>query len=58
MSLLDKRFLVTIGIGYFFTDLYGLIDNTYYMYYYMLPLMVILAAIDSDAYSDAPYKLF
>lgn len=43
----NKYFFAIIGIGFFIVDLYGLIDNTYHMYYFMLPLMVILATIDS-----------
>lgn len=35
-------------IGYFFLDLYGLVDNTYGMYYFMIPLMIIMASISSD----------
>lgn len=58
MTLVNKNFMYTIGIGYFAVDLYGLIDNTYHMYYYMIPLVLILSSIDSDVYSDAPYKLF
>lgn len=44
------RLFSTIGIGYLLVDLYGLIDNTYHMYYYMLPLMVIMAVIDNSVY--------
>lgn len=43
----DKLFLVTTIIGFFFVDLYGLIDNTYFMYYYMIPLSFIMAVIDN-----------
>lgn len=35
-------------IGFVVIDLYGLIDNTYYMYYFMFPLMIILAVMDND----------
>lgn len=42
----DKSLFVILGIGYFIVDIYGMIDNTYHMYYYMLPLMVIMATID------------
>lgn len=44
----DAYFFIIIGIGYFIVDLYGMIDNTYHMYYYMLLLMVIMATIDSS----------
>ena len=42
----DKLFLVVMGIGYFLVDVYGMLDNTYHMYYYMIPLVIILAATD------------
>ncbi|MDE7162189.1 MAG: O-antigen ligase family protein, partial [Anaeroplasmataceae bacterium] len=32
---------VTVGVGYFIVDIYGLIDNTYHMFYYMLPMAVV-----------------
>lgn len=50
MIFTNKRFMVIIGIGSLFIDAYGMIDNSYYMYYYMLPLCVILACIDSKIY--------
>ncbi|MBD5390685.1 O-antigen ligase family protein [bacterium] len=37
---------VTVGIGFFIVDLYGLIDNTQHMYYFMLPLAIMLATFD------------
>lgn len=46
----EKVFFLIIGIGFIFVDIYGLIDNTYYMYYFMIPLMVVLASIDSSLY--------
>ncbi len=39
----DNIFKFTFLIGYIFVDLYGLIDNTYGMYYYMVPLVMVLA---------------
>lgn len=45
-----KYLFVIIGTGYIIIDIYGLIDNTYHMYYFMLPLMVIMAAIDCEIY--------
>ncbi|MDE5714832.1 MAG: hypothetical protein K2I42_01740 [Anaeroplasmataceae bacterium] len=44
----DGLFFITIGVGYIIVDLYGLIDNTYHMYYFMLPMAVIFATIDSS----------
>ena len=39
----DNVFKFTFLIGYLFVDIYGLIDNTYGMYYYMVPLVMVLA---------------
>ncbi len=44
----NKLFFLTVGIGLFIVDIYGMIDNTYHMYYFMIPLMVILAVIDAS----------
>ena len=46
----NKRFMIIIGLGSLFIDAYGMIDNSYYMIYYMLPLYVILACIDNKIY--------
>lgn len=43
-------FILSIGLGYLIVDLYGLIDNTYHMFYYMIPLVITLAAIDNTIY--------
>lgn len=45
---MDRLFLTTSLIGYVIVDIYGLIDNTYYMYYYMIVLVVIMASIDKN----------
>lgn len=42
-----KIFIILAYIG---IDIYGLIDNTYHMYYYMIPLVIILAVIDNYNY--------
>ena len=47
---INKLFAVTMLIGYFFVDIYGMIDNTYFMYYYMITLIMIMASIDSTIY--------
>ncbi len=47
---INKLFAVTMLIGYVAIDIYGMIDNTYFMYYYMVTLMVIMASIDSTIY--------
>lgn len=50
IPLLKNRsvFAITTIIGFLVVDLYGMIDNTYYMYYYMIPLVIILASLDND----------
>ena len=39
-------FLLIFGIGYLMVDLYGMLDNTYGMYYYMVPLCIMMASIN------------
>ena len=41
----ENAFLFIFIIGYIMVDLYGLIDNTYGMYYYMVPLCLVMSAI-------------
>ena len=49
---LGLPFILTIGIGFLCVDLYGLIDNTYHMYYYMIPLVITLAVMDNAIYNN------
>ena len=58
MSLVNKNFMYVMTIGFLLTDLYGFIDNTYHMYYYMIPLVLVMASIDSEVYGVFPYRLF
>jgi hypothetical protein len=44
---LEKSLLGLILIGYILVDLYGLIDNTYGMYFYMIPLMIIMGGLNN-----------
>ena len=37
-------------VGYILVDIYGMADNTYHMYYYMIAISIIMACIDSDNY--------
>ncbi len=46
----DKHLLAYLIIGYIVVDIYGMFDNTYHMYYYMLAISMIMASIDSDNY--------
>lgn len=48
---LGLPFILTIGIGFICVDLYGLIDNTYHMYYFMIPLVIILAVMDNASFN-------
>lgn len=41
------RILGIVGISYIVVDIYGMIDNTYGMYYYMIPLVMIMASMDN-----------
>lgn len=42
----NKDIFVYLLISYITVDLYGIIDNTYGMYYFMIPLVIIMATID------------
>ena len=44
---LDKVMMLVFLMGYIIVDLYGMIDNTYTMYYYMIPLIILMTAIDN-----------
>ena len=48
----DDLFLYICGIGYILVDLYGMIDNTYYMYYYMIPLVIIMESVDNANFDN------
>lgn len=47
LLILDKNSMIILLIGYICIDVYGLIDNTYGMYYFMLPLLMFMAALDN-----------
>lgn len=53
----DKAMAGIITIGFIFVDLYGLIDNTYGMYYYMIPLVIIMGVID-NVEPGSDYELY
>ena len=45
----ESPFKILLLMGYIFVDLYGLIDNSYGMYYYMVPIsMIIVVILKSD----------
>lgn len=45
---LDNKYKAFLLIGFIVVDIYGLIDNTYYMYYYMIPLSIMLAILEKN----------
>ena len=45
-------FALIMLFGYLVVDGYGMIDNTYGMYYYMIPLVVFMASLDNDKNTD------
>lgn len=55
-------FILIFGVGYLIVDLYGLIDNTYGMYYYMVPLVITMAAFNNndnfELFDNKKYGLF
>lgn len=51
LKVLGNSNMGILLIGYIVVDLYGLIDNTYGMYYYMIPMMIIMAVLDAKANS-------
>lgn len=50
LSAGNKQFKILITVGFVLVGIYGMIDNTYYMYYYMIPLTLIMASIDNAIY--------
>ena len=46
LKFIDKKIILFIIISFVTVDLYGMIDNTYGMYYFMVPVVLLMAAID------------
>ena len=44
---LEKKLAIPLFISFIMVDAYGMIDNTYHMFYYMIPLVTMLACFDS-----------
>ena len=44
---LEKKLAIPLFISFIMVDAYGMMDNTYHMFYYMIPLVTILACFDS-----------
>lgn len=47
VKFFDKNTMIFILIGFVLVDIYGLMDNTYGMYYFMVPIVIFMAAVDS-----------
>lgn len=47
LSKLNNDFFICMLIGYIIVDIYGLIDNTYGMIYYMLPLVFTMSMFNN-----------
>lgn len=47
LKLIDKDIVLFVLIGFVDVDLYGMIDNTYGMYYFMVPIVILMAALDN-----------
>ena len=43
---IDKSIMLVLTIGYGVVDIYGMLDNTYSMWYYMIPLVIVMASVD------------
>ena len=58
----NKHLLAYLLVGYIVVDIYGMFDNTYHMYYYMIAISIIMASIDNDNYYSNEkidyYKLY
>ncbi|MDD6250153.1 MAG: hypothetical protein PUA88_03820 [Bacillales bacterium] len=44
---LEKRLAIPLFISFIMVDVYGMMDNTYHIFYYMIPLVTIFACFDS-----------
>ncbi len=47
VKVLDRQTMAFVLIGFVIVDIYGLMDNTYGMYYFMVPIVIFMAAIDT-----------
>ena len=53
---LEKRLAIPLFISFIMVDAYGMIDNTYHMFYYMIPLVTMLACFDSAKENNDSYS--
>ena len=44
---LEKFECFVLIAGFVLVDLYGMIDNTYHFYYYMIPLIILMSSLDA-----------
>ncbi len=52
LTYTNYNFMQIIGIGFLLVGLYGFIDNTYHMFYFMIPMVIVLATIDANSYEE------
>ncbi len=52
----NKCIFVYLLTAYIAVDIYGLMDNTYGMYYFMIPLVLIMASFDSSDALGVDYE--
>ena len=57
-SKLSKPSMLILATGFLLVDLYGMIDNTYHMFYYMIPLVILLASLESIQTIDYKTNIF
>lgn len=53
---LEKKDLFCILVSMIGIDLYGLVDNTYGMYYFMIPLVILLAVLQTSEFKNKKTK--
>lgn len=46
LANLDRKLIPILLIGFGIIDIYGMIDNTYGMHYFMIPLVMLMASLD------------
>ncbi len=57
MKYFDKDIKFILLIGFILVDIYGLIDNTYGMYYFMIPIVIFMAAVDCFTSDESVKKI-
>lgn len=57
MKYFEKDVMVILLIGFIMLDIYGMMDNTYGMYYFMIPLVIFMAAVDCCTSDESVKKI-